>query len=168
MPERLMPGATRSTPSAPSFSSRSTAGDGATVLAFDYGEKRVGVAVGDARLRTSHPLAPIAAQGEARMDAIARLIVEWRPARLVIGLPVAEGPAPHPLAGRVRQFARGLEERFALAVAWVDERYSSAEAEARLREAGGRRRAASAARAREIDSYAAQLLLEQHFAETGR
>ncbi len=168
MPERLMPGATHSTPPAPSFSSGSTAGDGTTVLAFDYGDKRIGVAVGDARLRTAHPLAGIAAQGEARWASIAKMIAEWRPARLVVGLPVAPGDAPHPLAGRVQRFARDLEKRFGLAVAWVDERYSSVEAEARLREAGGRRRAASASRAREIDSYAAQLLLEQYLSEVGR
>jgi putative holliday junction resolvase len=110
----------------------------ATVLAFDYGEKRLGVAVGDAGLGIAHPLESIAAPGEARFASIAKLVAEWRPARLVVGLPVAETGDPHPLAPRVRSFARQLEARFRLPVAWVDERYSSVEAEARrsLRPAG--------------------------------
>jgi putative Holliday junction resolvase len=158
-----MPGTPSSSQlSRPSQAPSSAAG---TVLAFDYGDKRLGVAVGDAALGIAHPLDPIAAPGEARFAAIAKLVAEWRPARLVVGLPVAESGAQHPLAPRVRGFARQLEARFRLPVAWVDERYSSVEAEARVRAAGGARRAARAARARELDSYAAQLILEQYFAE---
>jgi len=88
--------------------------------------------------------------------------------RLVVGMPLADGDAPHPLAARVRGFARRLETRFQLPVSYVDERYSSVDAEARLRSAYGARRAVRAARTREIDSVAAQLLLEQHFAESGK
>jgi len=161
-----MPGTGRSQVPAPPVSQPS-AGAAGTVLAFDYGDKRVGVAVGDAALGMAHPLASVAVQGEARLAAIAKLIAEWHPVRLIVGMPVAEEGASHPLAPRVRSFARSLEARFGLPVAFVDERYSSVEAEARLRSAGGARRAARAARAREIDSYAAQLILEQHFAEAG-
>ena len=159
-----MPAAGRSQVPVPPFS-QPTASAAGTVLAFDYGERRVGVAVGDAALGIAHPLAGVAAQGDARLAAIAKLVAEWRPVRLVIGMPVAEEGAPHPLAPRVRSFARRLQARFGLPVAFVDERYSSVEAETRLRAAGGARRAARAAREREIDSYAAQLILEQHFAE---
>jgi putative holliday junction resolvase len=120
-----------------------------TVLAFDFGLKRIGVAVGEPELRTAHPLPSIAAPG---FEAIARLVQEWRPARLVIGLPVAAN-GEHPLAKRVERFARQLEGRFHLPVARVDERFSSVEAESRLR---GAKRAS-------IDSVAAQLLLEQYF-----
>jgi putative Holliday junction resolvase len=120
-----------------------------TVLAFDFGLKRIGVAVGEPELRTAHPLPPIAAPG---FDSISKLISEWRPAELVIGLPVAAN-GEHPLAKRIERFARQLEGRFHLPVARVDERYSSVEAESRLR---GVKRTS-------IDSVAAQLLLEQYF-----
>jgi putative holliday junction resolvase len=122
-----------------------------TVLAFDFGLKRIGVAVGEAELGTAHPLAPIDAPG---FDSISKLVSEWRPSQLVVGLPVAANGA-HPLAKRVERFARQLEGRFHLPVARVDERYSSVEAESRLR--GLKRRG--------IDSVAAQLLLEQYFHE---
>src|SRR3982751_4195396 len=100
-----------------------------TVLAFDFGLKRIGVAVGEPELRTAHPLAPIAAPG---FETIGKLVAEWRPARLVVGLPVAPR-GEHPLASRVARFARQLEGRYRLPVALVDERFSSAEAESRLR-----------------------------------
>ena len=120
-----------------------------TVLAFDFGLKRIGVAVGEPELRTAHPLPTIAAPG---FDNIGKLVAEWRPAQLVVGLPVAE-QGEHALAKRVERFARQLEGRFRLPVARVDERFSSVEAESRLR--GMKRKA--------VDSVAAQLLLEQYF-----
>jgi putative Holliday junction resolvase len=122
-----------------------------TVLAFDFGLKRIGVAVGEPELGTAHPLATIAAPG---FDAIGRLVAEWQPAALVVGLPVAER-GEHALARRVERFARQLEGRYRLPVARVDERFSSVEAESRLR--GVRRKS--------IDSVAAQLILEQFFNE---
>ena len=122
-----------------------------TVLAFDFGLKRIGVAVGEPELGTAHPLPPIAAPG---FEAIARLVKEWQPAQLVIGLPVAE-QGEHALAKRVERFARQLEGRFQLPVKRVDERFSSVEAESRLR--GMKRKS--------IDSVAAQLILEQYFGE---
>jgi putative Holliday junction resolvase len=122
---------------------------GRTVLAFDFGLKRIGVAVGESELRTAHPLPGIAAPG---FDAIDKLVREWRPAMLVVGLPVAEN-REHPLAKRVQRFARQLEGRFRLPVARVDERYTSVEAENLLR--GMKKKA--------VDSVAAQLILEQYF-----
>jgi len=100
-----------------------------TVLAFDFGLKRIGVAVGEPELRTAHPLPAISAPG---FDTIAKLITEWRPARIVVGLPVAEN-GEHPLARKVERFARQLEGRFHVPVARVDERFTSVEAEQRLR-----------------------------------
>lgn len=120
-----------------------------TVLAFDFGLKRIGVAVGEPELGTAHPLPGIAAPGFA---AIEKLVQEWRPATLVVGLPVAER-GEHPMARRVQRFARQLEGRFRLPVAQVDERYSSVEAESLLR--GTKNKA--------VDSVAAQLILEQYF-----
>ena len=122
---------------------------GGTVLAFDFGLKRIGVAVGESELRTAHPLPGIAAPG---FEAIDKLVKEWRPAMLVVGLPVAEN-REHPLAKRVQRFARQLEGRFRLPVARVDERYTSVEAENLLR--GMKQKA--------VDSVAAQLILEQYF-----
>jgi len=120
-----------------------------TVLAFDFGLKRIGVAVGEPELATAHPLPAIAGFAE-----IEKLVAEWRPVRLVVGLPVRELGA-HPLARRVEKFARRLEGRFKLPVARVDERFTSVEAESRLR--GIKRKS--------IDSVAAQLILEQYFHE---
>lgn len=139
--------------------------EGNTVLAFDYGERRVGVAVGDAELGTAHPLQAIAVAGDARIAAIEALVHEWHPARLVVGIPLARDGSLSVLARRTQRFARQLEARLRIPVAMVDERYSSVEAESRIRDAAGARRAAASSRARTIDSYAAHLLLEQYFAE---
>ena len=124
---------------------------GATVLAFDFGLKRIGVAVGEAELGTAHPLATISAPG---FDAISKLITEWRPSQLVVGLPLAAN-GEHALAKRVERFARQLEGRFHLPVARVDERFSSVEAQTQLRGVKRKR----------VDAVAAQLLLEQYFHE---
>ena len=137
-----------------------------TVLAFDFGAKRIGVAVGDAMLRTAHPLAGVVAAGDAQqLVAVAKLVAEWQPTTLVVGVPRGTDGAAHEMTRRAERFARQLESRFGLAVERVDERYSSVEAESRLREAAGARRAARAARERTLDSYAAQLILEQYFHE---
>jgi putative Holliday junction resolvase len=109
------------------------------VLAFDFGERFVGVAVGETGVGIAHPLATIddpAAQG--RFAEIADLVAEWKPARLVVGLPLALDGTPHELTRRAQRFARQLEGRFGLAVTLVDERLTSAEAEERLRTLGRR------------------------------
>lgn len=108
-----------------------------TVLAFDFGEKRTGVAVGETALETAHALEVIAAQDNAtRFAAIARLIAEWQPRVLVVGLPAHPDGAEHEMTRLARRFARRLEGRFGLPVVLVDERYSSAAAQADLRERG--------------------------------
>jgi putative Holliday junction resolvase len=123
--------------------------DKGTVLAFDFGLKRIGVAVGEPELKTAHPLDAVSS-----FEEIQSLVKEWRPARLVVGLPVREAGV-HPLAKRVEKFARRLEGCFRLPVARVDERFTSVEAESRLR--GVKKKA--------IDSVAAQLILEQYFVQ---
>jgi putative Holliday junction resolvase len=128
-----------------------------TILAFDFGLKRIGIAVGEPELGTAHPLPAIAAPG---FDMIAKLVSEWRPAALVVGLPVAE-QGIHPLARRVERFARQLEGRFRLPVARIDERFTSVEAESRLR--GTTKK--SGMKKTSIDSVAAQLILEQYLDE---
>jgi putative Holliday junction resolvase len=118
-----------------------------TVLAFDFGLKRIGVAVGEPELRSAHPLPAV-----SEFPEIEKLVAEWKPARLVVGLPIRE-QGEHPLAKHVEKFARRLEGQFHLPVARVDERFTSVEAESRLR--GVKKKA--------VDSVAAQLILEQYF-----
>lgn len=137
-----------------------------TVLAFDFGLHHIGVAVGEPEAHSAHPLPTIHARHkEARFAQIGKLLAEWRPAALVVGLPRAEDGARHEVARRAERFARQLEGRFGLPVARVDESYSSLEAESRVRAAGGGRTAVRLARGRALDSYAAQLILEQYFDE---
>jgi len=119
-----------------------------TVLAFDFGLKRIGVAVGEPELRTAHPLPAV-----SRFEEIQPLILEWQPASLVVGLPTSAQGLPHKMTKQAEDFARRLEKRFKLPVARVDERYTSVEAESRLR--GLKNKA--------VDSVAAQLILEQYF-----
>jgi putative Holliday junction resolvase len=133
-----------------------------TVLAFDFGEKRVGVAVGDAALKLAHPLTVIQGEGSARrFQVIAALVQEWRPVLLVVGAPVREDGTAHPMGERCRRFARRLAGRFGLPVAVVDERLTSWSAEEALIRAGaspGKRRSL-------LDAAAAQIILESYFTE---
>ena len=135
-----------------------------TVLAFDFGLQRIGVAVGEPELGTAHALPVLAALTlPGRMTAIERLLKEWKPALLVVGRPLGDDGAAHELTRRAERFARQLNGRFSLPVKLVDERYSSVEAESRVRAAYGARKAAALARGKALDSQAAQLLLEQYF-----
>jgi len=108
-----------------------------TVLAFDFGTKRIGVAVGETLLGQARPLLTIAQEAnDARFAAIAKLIGEWQPSRLVVGLPLSSEGEAHDMTARAQRFAHQLEGRFQLPVELVDERFSSIEAEARLAEKG--------------------------------
>jgi len=110
-----------------------------TVLAFDFGEKRIGVAVGDLAVRIAHPLATIDAEdNQRRFGEIQKLVADWRPARLVVGLPMHADGTEHELSRLSRRFAQRLEGRFGLPVSLVDERFTSVAAESRLRESGVR------------------------------
>jgi len=142
---------------------RRTAAAG-TVLSFDFGLQRVGVAVGEREVGTAHPLPPLAAASQSgRFTAIARLVKEWKPALFVVGRPLGEDGAPHETTRRAERFARQLGGRFGLPVELVDERYSSVEVESRMRAAYGARKAVKLARGKALDSQAAQLLLQQYF-----
>lgn len=97
-----------------------------TVLGFDFGTRRIGVAVGNTITRSASPLTTIEiADDRARIDAIAALVGEWTPAQLVVGIPVHADGAEHAMTTRAREFARMLERRFRVPVARVDERYST-------------------------------------------
>ena len=112
-----------------------------TVLAFDFGEKRIGVATGDLDVRIAHPLTTIAAEDNAtRFVEIGRLIAEWQPVRCIVGLPSHPDGAEHEISRLARRFAQRLEGRFGIPATLVDERYTSRAAETRLRESGARLR----------------------------
>lgn len=131
-----------------------------TVLAFDFGEKRIGVAVGDWQLQQAHALTTIdAAASAARFAAIAALIAEWQPDSLVVGQPLALDGTPHAMTARCTRFANQLRGRFGLIVEHADERLTSADATAQLRAAGHGARHAR----RHLDAVAAQLILQGHF-----
>ena len=97
-------------------------------LAFDYGLKRTGVAVGTRMLRSATPQGTIRAEGDARFAQVAERIREWQPDALVVGVPLHPDGAAQENTGRALKFARQLRGRFCLPVFEVDERYSTTEA----------------------------------------
>ena len=114
-----------------------------TVLAFDFGVKRIGVAVGEWPLAQAHPLTTIHGEANAeRFAAIEALLKEWRPVSLVVGLPVALDGSAHEMTARSTRFANQLRGRFGLPVDYAEERLSSVEAEERLRASGHNARSA--------------------------
>ena len=117
-------------------------------LAFDFGTRRVGVAVGNTMLKQAQPLTTVAVMGDARFAAIAKLLREWQPHALVVGVPTHPDGAPHENTRRAKTFARQLHGRFGLPVHEVDERYTSVEA--------------IAEGAHDVDAAAAALILEQY------
>jgi putative Holliday junction resolvase len=136
-----------------------------TLLAFDFGERYLGVAVGDTEVGMAHPLATIDARVSAeRFRAVAEFIAEWKPSRLIVGLPLSPGGEPHDLTRKAERFARQLGGRFGLPVTLQDERYSSTEAESRLRAIGrgGRRHK------NDTHPVAAQVILQAYFDEAAR
>jgi putative Holliday junction resolvase len=136
------------------------------VLAFDFGLRRIGVACGDTVSRTAAPQGTVqAGPGGPRWSVIDALLREWQPALTVVGLPYNVDGSDSTMTGAARRFAAELEGRYHLQVALVDERYSSREAEARLketRESGLRRRRVAKA---DVDAAAACVILERWFSE---
>jgi len=132
-----------------------------TVLAFDFGTRRIGVAVGDFETRLAHPLQSIVAtENRARFSAIERMVAEWRPMRFVVGAPCRADGSEHPVGRLARRFAQRLTGRFHIPADMVDEHLTSFEAEHDLR-AGGVRGARLKAG---LDPVAAQRILESYFA----
>ena len=134
----------------------------ATVLAFDFGTRRIGVAMGNTLMRIAHPLVTIEGErNDERFEAIAALVAEWQPGMLVVGLPTHADGTEHDMTHRAQRFARQLEGRFRLPVALVDERWTTEAAQSMLDDAGTTGRKGRAAR----DSVAAQLILQSWFDE---
>ena len=118
-----------------------------TLLAFDYGERRIGVAVGQTLTGTATPLATLAAHhGRPDWQAVSSLVENWKPEAVVVGLPLNMDGTEQPITARVRRFARRLQARVALPVHFADERLST-------REVGGAPRQGR-------DAMAAQVILE--------
>lgn len=133
-----------------------------TLLAFDFGIKRIGVAVGNTIAHTSQPLITLhGEQTEPRFAAIAALIKEWQPAALVVGLPCNDDGTPHEMTRLCRRFANRLKGRFNLPTILVDERYTSASASSQLAEMGVR----GIKQKPMIDQVAAQHILQAYFNE---
>jgi putative pre-16S rRNA nuclease len=99
-----------------------------TFLAFDFGQKRTGVAFGNRLLRSAQPQPTLQAQGDARFALVEARIREWQPDALVVGVPFHPDGASHENTVRAQKFARQLQGRFRLPVFEVDERYSTTEA----------------------------------------
>lgn len=119
-------------------------------MAFDFGLRRIGVAVGNRILKQAQPLTVIdAATNDAKFSAIASLISEWEPEAVVVGLPLHPDGAEHEMSVRCRRFANQINGRFGLPTTLVDERYTSA--------------VLNAARGEHVDSEAAALILQQYF-----
>ena len=136
--------------------------DDATVLAFDFGTRKIGVAVGNTLVRVAHPLATIHGEANAaRFAAIDALVAEWGPGALVVGRPLDGDGTLQEMTARAERFARRLEGRYRLPVARVDERFTSRAAATALGEAGVRGRARDAA----LDEVAAQVILQAWFDE---
>ena len=133
------------------------------ILAFDYGTRRIGVASGNTLTRTAQPVTTLTRSGGIPWPAIARLMDEYRPAQLIVGLPYNMDGTPTAHTAATRSFARELHTRHAIEVALVDERLSSREAEAQLRDAraGGLKR--SRVTHADVDMVAAKILLERWF-----
>ncbi|WP_133650927.1 Holliday junction resolvase RuvX [Paraburkholderia flava] len=131
------------------------AGREATLLAFDYGEKRIGVAIGNMLTRSARPLAVLQNLNRIhRFEAVGKLIGEWQPDMLIVGLPMHKDGTPHAITQLAKRFGNQLNGRFNLPVVWVDERYSSVEAEAGIR--------AGIGRADMLDAEAARVILQQY------
>jgi putative Holliday junction resolvase len=131
-----------------------------TVLAFDFGERRIGIAVGEHLINSANPLATIDSESnEVRFATITQLVNEWHPKLLVVGLPLSLDGSETEVTQLCKKFARRLNGRFNLPVIMIDERYSSTEASQLLNESGIKGRAQKAM----LDQVAAQTILRSYF-----
>ena len=130
------------------------------ILAFDFGERRIGVAIGNTGTRTATAVGVLPARGTPDWEAVTRCVRQWSPDRAVVGLPYNMDGSETVLTAACRQFAAELSKRYQLPVDLVDERLTSSAAQADLRDArrsGARRRRV---RREDIDANAARLILE--------
>jgi putative Holliday junction resolvase len=134
-----------------------------TLIGFDFGAKRIGLAVGETSTRIANPLGAIEAEAtDARLAQIDRLVAEWHPVAFVVGEPRHGDGSPHEVARLAGKFARRLAARYGIPVVMVDETLTSATAEAQLR--GNRTRAS---RKSDVDALAAAIILQSFLDEPG-
>lgn len=130
------------------------------MLGFDFGEKRIGVAVGDLQVGIAHPLTTVHAEdNRSRFSDIAAIIEEWRPVTLIVGVPFHARQTRHEMERLARRFARRLEGRFGITTHLVDERLTSDTAAIALREQGVSARNTKGV----LDEAAAQQILQAYF-----
>lgn len=135
-----------------------------TLMAFDYGLKNIGLAYGQTLTGTGRELAPISARdGIPNWDELARLLQEWQPQQLLVGLPLNMDDSESEICRRARKFANRLNGRFGLPVALYDERLTTRMAKEEAHERGHHGHYASAP----VDSIAARLILESWIREHG-
>ena len=133
-----------------------------TILAFDFGLRQIGVAVGNMQLQTAQALAIVNAKnGKPDWQAIEKLMADWQPDLLVIGDPLNMDGSTGKMSDRANKFARRLHGRWGIAIEMADERLSSFEAKQTMRELGHR----GDYKDKPIDSYAAELILQTWFRE---
>ncbi len=131
-----------------------------TALAFDFGERRIGIAVGEHLIKAASPLMQLDEESnDIRFQIITRLVQEWQPTILIVGLPLNLEGEETTVCQLCRKFARRLNGRFNLPVVLIDERYSSAEAENLLAEQGIKGRLQK----NMLDQMAAATILQQYF-----
>lgn len=133
------------------------------LLGFDFGMKRIGVAVGQTVTKTARPLVTLKAkQGKPQWDTVTQLVNTWQPDGFVVGIPLNMDGTEQPLTESTRNFAKQLQERFNLPVYEMDERLSSKDARERLFAEGGYK----ALQDGQVDGVAAQLILQNWLTET--
>lgn len=131
-----------------------------TLMAFDFGTKSIGVAIGQQITGTAHPLMALKAQdGIPDWQKIEQLLKEWQPDRLIVGLPLNMDGTEQPLTARASKFANRLHGRFGLPVELHDERLSTVEARAALFSSGGFKALKKGA----IDCASAVVILQSWF-----
>ena len=132
-----------------------------TLIGFDFGSRRIGVAVGETTTRIASPLGAIEGEAnEARFEAIGRIVEEWHPKGFVVGLPRHSDGSEHAVAKLAEKFGRRLEARYKVPVMYVDETLTSAEAEASLKRTRTRPGSKS-----DVDALAATLILQSYLDE---
>ena len=138
-----------------------------TLLAFDYGTKRIGVAVGQELTRTATPITTLNNTATSiDWNAIDQLVSEWRPNAMVVGLPLNADGSEHAISRAAKQFGNQLQARYNLPVYWIDERLTSIEAESMIAASrtGRKSKLKDQTKAKaEVDKTAAKLILESWF-----
>ncbi len=138
----------------------------ARILGFDFGSKRIGIATGNTITKTSHPLVTVVSRGsKPDWREIEKIIYEWKPHLLVVGLPISMDGKETEISRRARRFGASLSERVKLDVIYVDERLTSTEADRIIKNMTPDRKKISKKHISMRDNLAAQLILETYFGD---